>query len=105
MIINDDVYEGLQEFFAEIATTDSGIRILHPKATARIYDEDGNRVWYICDSCIQPHFYLSEILINFNPISYIVTESGSTELVIQKIGTAEENVTVNLSTLPGTASS
>ena len=44
MIINDDVYEGLQEFFAEIATTDSGIRILHPKATARIYDEDGNRV-------------------------------------------------------------
>ena len=52
MIINDDVYEGLQEFFAEIETTDSGVNVFQPEATARIYDEDGNRV-YVYDSCIQ----------------------------------------------------
>ena len=47
----------------------------------------------------------SDITIQFNPTSYTVTESGTTELIIQKIGTAEGPVTVNLSTQIGTADS
>lgn len=49
--------------------------------------------------------YLVEITIQFNPIVYTVTESGSVDLIIEKIGSAEEPVTVNLLTQPGTASS
>ena len=45
MIVNDNVYEGFQEFFAEIATTDSGVSIFQPGATVRIIDEDGNSLF------------------------------------------------------------
>ena len=41
-IINDNVYEGLEEFTAELTTTDSGVDIFQPDATARISDDDGN---------------------------------------------------------------
>ena len=40
-IVNDDVYEGLEEFTAELTTTDSGVDIFQPDATARINDDDG----------------------------------------------------------------
>jgi hypothetical protein len=49
--------------------------------------------------------YPIEIVIQFNPSFYTVTESGSTELVIEKIGTSEEPVTVSLTTQTGTATS
>ena len=41
-LINDNVYEGLQEFSAELTTADSGVNLFQPDATARIIDEDGN---------------------------------------------------------------
>ena len=41
-IINDNVYEVLEEFTAELTTTDSGVDIFQPDATARISDDDGN---------------------------------------------------------------
>ena len=40
-INNDDVYEGLEEFTAQLTTTDSGVVIFQPDATARIRDDDG----------------------------------------------------------------
>ena len=40
-INNDDVYEGLEEFTAQLTTTDSGVAIFQPDATARIRDDDG----------------------------------------------------------------
>ena len=43
-IINDDVYEVLEEFTAELTTTDSGVDIFQPDATARISDDDGNLI-------------------------------------------------------------
>lgn len=42
MIIDDSVYEGLQDFLAELTTTDSGVNIFQSDATAQITDEDGN---------------------------------------------------------------
>lgn len=48
---------------------------------------------------------LLEIMIQFNPISYTVTEGGSTQLIIEKIGTAEQPVTVSISTQEGIANS
>lgn len=41
-LIDDNVYEGLEEFSAELITTDSGVNLFQPDATARIRDEDGN---------------------------------------------------------------
>ena len=41
IIINDNVYEVLEEFTAELTTTDSGVDIFQPDATARISDDDG----------------------------------------------------------------
>ena len=55
-------------------------------------------------SCISLSSVL-EIIVQFNPTSYTVTEGGSTQLVVQKIGTAEQSVTVTLSTQEGTADS
>ena len=40
-IITDNVYEGLQEFFAKLTTTDSGVNIFEPDATVQIVDDDG----------------------------------------------------------------
>ena len=40
-INNDDVYEGLEEFTAQLTTTDSGVVIFQHNATARISDNDG----------------------------------------------------------------
>ena len=42
MLIDDNVYEGLQEFSANLTTTDSGVNIFEPDATAQITDDDGN---------------------------------------------------------------
>ena len=39
-IINDNVYEGLEEFTAELTTADSGVDIFQ----ARISDDDGNLI-------------------------------------------------------------
>ena len=41
-IINDNVYEVLEEFTAELTTTDSGVDIFQPDAAARISDDDGS---------------------------------------------------------------
>ena len=41
-INNDDVYEGLEEFTAQLTTTDSGVVIFQSDATARINDNDGS---------------------------------------------------------------
>ena len=46
-IVNDNVYEVLEEFTAELATTDSGVDIFQPDATARISDDDGNLFTFI----------------------------------------------------------
>ena len=40
-IINDNAYEVLEEFTAELTTTDSGVDIFQPDATAQISDDDG----------------------------------------------------------------
>ena len=41
-IINDNVYEVLEEFTAELTTTDSGVDIFQPDATTRTSDDDGS---------------------------------------------------------------
>lgn len=48
---------------------------------------------------------LAVVIVQFNPISYTVTEGGSTQLIIQKIGKTEHPVTISVSTQEGTASS
>ena len=40
-INNDTVYEGLEQFTAQLTTTDSGVVIFQPDAIARINDNDG----------------------------------------------------------------
>ena len=40
-INNDTVYEGLEEFTAQLIITDRGVVIFQPDATARINDNDG----------------------------------------------------------------
>ena len=42
-IINDNVHENVQEFYATLTTTDSGVNIVetHSRATAVINDNDG----------------------------------------------------------------
>ena len=41
LIVEDAVYEGVQEFYAKLTTTDNGVNIVEPNATAVIYDNDG----------------------------------------------------------------
>ena len=41
LIEEDAVYEGVQEFYAKLTTTDNGVNIVEPNATAVIYDNDG----------------------------------------------------------------
>lgn len=47
MLTDDNVYEGTQDFFGELTTTDSSVSIFEPDATAEITDEDGEAV----DTC------------------------------------------------------
>ena len=46
-----------------------------------------------------------EISVQFNPTSYTVAEGGNIELVVTKTGTADEEVTVTLTTQDGSAGS
>ena len=63
----------------------------------------------MCNVCfnysLNYHFHNSEISVQFDPTSYTVTEGGDIELVVTKVGDAEEEVTVTLSTQDGTAGS
>ena len=43
-VIDDSVHEGPQEFFAQLTTTDSGVTIFEPGATAQITDDDGRAI-------------------------------------------------------------
>ena len=52
-----------------------------------------------CFVCCPP----TEIFIRFNPTSYTVTEGGSVQLILQKVNTTEQAVTVVISTQEGTA--
>lgn len=45
MIFNDNVYEGLEGFFAQLTTTDSGVNIFEPDAAIQITDNDGNHTY------------------------------------------------------------
>lgn len=47
MLTDDNVYEGTQDFFGELTTTDSSVSIFEPDATAEITDEDGKAI----DTC------------------------------------------------------
>ena len=44
MIVDDSVYEGIQDFSAVLTTTDSSVNIFEPDATAQITDDDGKTV-------------------------------------------------------------
>ena len=46
MITDDNVYEGLEDFSAELTTTDSSVNIFEPDATAQITDNDGKTFSY-----------------------------------------------------------
>lgn len=54
--------------------------------------------------CTQSSLHL-DIFIRFNPTSYTMTEDSFLDLVIEKVGVAEEPVTVTVSTQQGTADS
>ena len=41
IIVDDNIREGTQNFFAELTTTDRSVNIFEPDATAEIIDEDG----------------------------------------------------------------
>lgn len=118
-IINDSVFEGLQEFSAQLQTAESRVVIIMPDTTVEIIDDDGKtmslmhthihyKYSYNILMCFQlcSHIMLSsstEIVIRFNPTSYTVTEGGSVQLILQKINTTEQSVTVLLATQQGTA--
>ena len=40
-IIGNNVYEGVEEFYGRLTTTDSAVHITYPDATAQITDDDG----------------------------------------------------------------
>ena len=40
-IIDDNVYEGVEEFYGRLTTTDRAVHITYPDATAQITDNDG----------------------------------------------------------------
>lgn len=40
-VINDNVYEGLQEFYAELSTNEMQVNIFQTDAMAQIIDDDG----------------------------------------------------------------
>ena len=48
IVIDDNVYEGTQEFRARLTTTDSGVNLFETDAVARITDDDGNTYKYNC---------------------------------------------------------
>lgn len=49
MVINDNVYEVVQEFSAELTTSDSGVNFFQPDATAVITDNDGKlNIFFVC---------------------------------------------------------
>ena len=39
LIINDEEYEGVEEFYSTLTTADSGVRIFAPDATIEIIDD------------------------------------------------------------------
>ena len=39
LILNDEEYEGVEEFYATLTTADSGVRIFAPDATIEIIDD------------------------------------------------------------------
>ena len=58
-ILNDNVYEVLEEFTAELTTTDSGVDIFQPDATAQIDDDDSN---LFCSYKFQFTCFISSLL-------------------------------------------
>ena len=54
-ILEDDVHEGLQEFFGMLTTTEDRVVIFQPNATALIQDNDG-KMWLpqrlLCNPCV-----------------------------------------------------
>lgn len=43
-VINDNVYEGLQEFYAELSTNEMQVNIFQTDAMAQIVDDDGKLI-------------------------------------------------------------
>ena len=44
MLIDDAVYEGLQEFSLVLSSTESAVNIFQADSTAQITDDDGNHI-------------------------------------------------------------
>lgn len=47
-VINDNVYEGLQEFSAELSTNEMQVNIFQTDAMAQIIDDDGKLISAVC---------------------------------------------------------
>ena len=60
-ILEDDVHEGLQEFFGMLTTTEDRVVIFQPNATALIQDNDGkmwlHKHYYVILVCKQEHLH------------------------------------------------
>ena len=114
----DTRYELDEMFTAVLTTTDPGVVLFNDTATATIIDDDsklaewrgggGVLVWYSSS-----YVYFSgnhnitlfplAVMIDFNPTSYTVVEGGVAMLRIVKIGDADYPVSVDLSTVDGSA--
>ena len=105
-LTDDVVYGGPKQFSLRITSSEFNVNIMNGDVTVHIADDDGNYPALGLRCPLRDCFCcLSEIVIQFNPTSLTVTEGGSVEAVIQKIGTSEVPVSVTLSTATGTADS
>ena len=114
-IIDDNLFEGVEEFYGRLTTTDSTVNVTYPNAIAQIIDNDGEFLLFFyvfpsvnyCALLYPLLCFLTDIEIGFNPNSYTVNENdGSVRFFVENRNPEiETEVTVLFDTTDGTATS
>ena len=102
---DDSLSEGQETFGASLSSPNgNGLSFSvgnQDMATVDIVDNDGRKIWYF-DSEILTNV-IAALTVQFDPISYSVTEGGQAELEVVLSGPADRDVTVEFTTVDDTA--
>ena len=98
-VLDDTIFEGMEEFNGTLVTTDTAVRITQPNATVRITENDSK------SQCVFPEF--DDVIVNcvavvrvyFENDSYVVDEEdGVVTVCVVREGEISDTLTIQIST-------
>ena len=102
--MNDEIFEGSEEFYGQLTSAESGVTITQSNATVYIIDEDGGCLGECVANTHAVTFVSTVVEIGFTQDIYIVEEGETAVLIVENtFPNTETEITVHVDFTDGRA--